>query len=119
LLISLYSCKSVNPEANVSVQQLKDVMDSGEEFVIVDVRTQPELSGPLGKLDDIILIPLQVLPEQIDALAEQSSKPVYVICRSGNRSQTATRILLKAGFDAHNVTGGMQAWRNTYGEMNR
>ena len=39
--------------------------------------------------------------------------PVHVICRSGNRSGTATRALRAAGVDAYNVEGGMLAWAAT------
>ena len=34
-----------------------------------------------------------------------------VVCRSGNRSARATKVLSKAGFDAVNLTGGMAAWK--------
>jgi rhodanese-related sulfurtransferase len=38
-------------------------------------------------------------------------EPVYVICRSGNRSLQASRALVEAGFqDVRNVDGGMIAW---------
>ena len=40
-----------------------------------------------------------------------------MICRSGNRSQRATRILRKAGLDARNVTGGMAAWQRAGGQI--
>ena len=39
-----------------------------------------------------------------------TSATIYVICRSGNRSATATRALVAAGLDAYNVAGGMNAW---------
>lgn len=50
--------------------------------------------------------------EQVPArLAElDRSKPVAVICRSGNRSAYVTEHLDRAGFDAHNVDGGLQSW---------
>ncbi|MEZ4630365.1 MAG: rhodanese-like domain-containing protein [Deinococcales bacterium] len=37
--------------------------------------------------------------------------PVYVICRSGNRSVTASRILADAGKEVINVKGGILAWQ--------
>lgn len=72
--------------------------------VLLDVREPVEWAGghapgahhqPLGQLD----------PSRLPAAA-----PVYVICRSGNRSAHATRALIAAGVDAHNVAGGMNAW---------
>ena len=35
---------------------------------------------------------------------------MIVICRSGNRSSQATRILKENGFNAYNMQGGMLAW---------
>jgi rhodanese-related sulfurtransferase len=35
---------------------------------------------------------------------------VILYCRSGGRSAMATQALLQAGFDAHNMSGGMLAW---------
>ena len=38
------------------------------------------------------------------------SKPIAVICRSGNRSELAATMLQARGFEAYNVEGGMEAW---------
>ena len=44
-------------------------------------------------------------------LAElDKSRPVYVICASGNRSAAMTDLLIAAGFDAYSVAGGTAAW---------
>ncbi|QTE21680.1 rhodanese-like domain-containing protein [Polaribacter cellanae] len=39
------------------------------------------------------------------------SKPVYLICRSGNRSSKAYKILQEKGFDLINVSGGYNQWK--------
>ncbi len=36
--------------------------------------------------------------------------PVYLICRSGARSNVAAEHLLQRGIDARNVAGGTNAW---------
>ncbi len=46
----------------------------------------------------------------VDPESVRDYDAVYVMCRSGNRSATATRRLRDAGIDAHNVTGGIVAW---------
>ena len=46
------------------------------------------------------------------------SKPVAVICRSGNRSELASLMLQARGFEAHNVEGGMEAWEAAGYEFN-
>lgn len=47
---------------------------------------------------------------QLDPTALPSGTPIFVICRSGNRSGRATEALVCAGLDARNVEGGMIAW---------
>ncbi len=48
------------------------------------------------------------LPEYLDEL--DRSRRIIVVCRSGNRSGKVTAWLTGLGFDAVNMTGGMQAW---------
>lgn len=78
--------------------------DRPRGVLLVDVREPDEWAAghapgafhrPLGKLD----------PAKLPA-----ADSVYVICQSGGRSARATRVLVDAGIDAHNVTGGMSAW---------
>jgi adenylyltransferase/sulfurtransferase len=62
-----------------------------------------------SRLDPHLLIPLGDLPDLFDKLDPQV--PVVVICRTGNRSGTATRFLLAQGFaSVRNLVGGMNAW---------
>jgi rhodanese-related sulfurtransferase len=38
-------------------------------------------------------------------------RPIVVVCRSGNRSQTGRDILLQAGIAATSMNGGLNEWR--------
>jgi rhodanese-related sulfurtransferase len=40
----------------------------------------------------------------------EKSRPVYVICASGNRSAAMTDVLVAAGYEAYSVAGGTAAW---------
>ncbi len=51
---------------------------------------------PMGELS------LEALP---------AGRPVLVVCHVGGRSAAATDALIRAGVDAANVAGGMEAWR--------
>ena len=105
----------------INAQQVEnDFMDMSEfiekyksdsSFVVLDVRTIAELSGPLGKIDGIINIPIQQLLPRMDELYKYKNKVIAVICRSGNRSFYATRFLIDKGFKAKNVLGGMIEFR--------
>lgn len=91
----------------MSVKELKEQMKSNKKLIILDVRTPEELTGPLGKIEDVINIPIQNLETRIGELNKYKDKDIAVICRSGNRSRFGTDILNKNGFKAKNVAGGM------------
>ena len=80
--------------------------------LLLDVRTLDEFDGPLGHIIGAVLIPIQEIEQRIDELNKHKEKEIIVICRSGNRSQTGTRILISHGFNAVNMLGGMKAWND-------
>lgn len=74
---------------------------------IVDVREPEEWAG--GHIPGAIHIPLGQLAQATRKL--DASRPVVTVCRSGNRSLTAVKVLNNAGFgDAKSMAGGMSAW---------
>jgi rhodanese-related sulfurtransferase len=74
------------------------------DVALVDVRGTDEWDA--GHAPLATHVPLDHLHP--DALP--SARTLYVICRSGNRSGVAVQALQQAGYDAHNVAGGMGAW---------
>lgn len=88
-----------------------DELAAGSNVVILDVRQPAELESALGKIDGAINIPLPELEERLSELDQYKDKTIAVICRSGNRSVTATEILLEAGYNAKNLPGGMIHYR--------
>ena len=88
----------------ISVAQLKPAVDSGA--YLLDVRTPAEFAE--GHIASAINLPL----DEVEGRASEvpADRPVYVICRSGNRSAQASTILKKAGRDVTNVGGGMNDW---------
>lgn len=105
LLIS--ACSQAATPA-VSVQQARDQM-STNQAVLIDVR-EPDEAATV-RAPGSTLIPLGQLGRRLAELPQDKSTPVLLICRSGNRSATATDLLLKAGYSqARNVSGGMNAW---------
>lgn len=94
-------------EVDVPTVSVREAFDRDPSVLFIDVREESEyLEGHAGGAE---LHPLSTfLPSDITATG-----PVHVICRSGNRSGTATRGLRAAGIDAYNVEGGMLAWTAT------
>ncbi|MBT3425419.1 MAG: MBL fold metallo-hydrolase [Gammaproteobacteria bacterium] len=79
-------------------------------YQLVDVRSQAEFDGPLGKINQAQLIPLDQLSERSGEL--DSEIPVIMVCRSGARSAQGLLLLQKQGFKKiANLAGGMLRWR--------
>ncbi|RNB82406.1 hypothetical protein EDM56_24115 [Brevibacillus fluminis] len=74
---------------------------------ILDVREPAEYA--FGHIPGAISIPLGVLPERLSEL--KPNEELYVICRSGTRSDLACRLLAENGFtQVKNVVPGMAEW---------
>lgn len=99
----------------ITVEELKTKLDAGESIHLVDVREPHEhaefniggLLLPLGKV--------QIM--QVDEIDEYKDQPLYIYCRSGNRSGQACLILETLGYkNLVNVAGGMLAWQEKIGK---
>ena len=93
----------------ITASELKEMMDAGTPFALIDVREQNEF--------DIIRIPGSVLIPKGRILSGEAlseiprDKPVVLHCKSGARSAEALAALHHAGFDdAVHVGGGVLAW---------
>ncbi len=98
---------------DITVQELRQKLDSGEQFLLLDVREPWEYEefNVGGKL-----IPVGSLMNQIWELEEYKDQPVVVHCRSGARSAMAQGLLMANGFaDVRNLKGGMLAWLEAFG----
>ena len=94
---------------DITVNELKKRIESGEDLNLIDVREEYEYEA--DNIDGI-LIPLGELPERIDEIEGMKDQEVLVHCRSGKRSETAQRYLQSQGFiNVRNVIGGMVAYR--------
>jgi adenylyltransferase/sulfurtransferase len=93
----------------VTVTELKELMDSNATFQLIDVREPAEFEE--ANLNGL-LIPLQTIPQNVDKISKD--KQVIVHCRSGKRSANAIAFLeANYGFDnLYNLVGGILAWRD-------
>src|ERR1700704_2141495 len=90
----------------VTVQELKQQLDSKNDLFILDVREPHEYQ--ICNLNGY-LIPLGDLPKRVHEL--DSSREIVAHCRSGVRSGKAVTFLRQAGFKkVQNLTGGILAW---------
>ena len=92
----------------VTVSELKDMMDRNEEFQLIDVREpfEYEVSNLNG-----LNIPLAGILIEADKVSKDI--PVVVQCRSGKRSAQAIMLLEQQGYtNLANLQGGIMAWRD-------
>jgi adenylyltransferase/sulfurtransferase len=91
----------------ISVSELKEMMDQGKDFQLIDVRepNEYEFANLGGEL-----IPLGTVGDNAGKISRD--KMVVVHCRSGARSGQAVRLLEQQyGFkNLHNLKGGILAW---------
>jgi rhodanese-related sulfurtransferase len=92
----------------ITVAQLKNMLDQNENFLLLDVRTPAEFLQD-GRVAQSTLIPLQELEQRLNELP--TDKTIVCICRSGNRSAAACDLLRSRGYEAINVAGGIRAWK--------
>lgn len=98
----------------ITVEQLKQRVENGENLNVIDVREPDEYNeSNMGAK----LVPLsQISAMQFDELEALKNEEVIVHCRSGKRSMQACMILEQAGFsNCVNVQGGIMAWQDKYG----
>jgi rhodanese-related sulfurtransferase len=90
----------------ITVQELKEKLDKGEDFQLIDVREEFEYeTSNLGGQ----LIPLGGILIEADKVSKD--KPVVVMCRSGKRSAAAIMQLQQLGYsNLTNLQGGILAW---------
>lgn len=90
----------------ISVEQAQQATD-GKNTQFIDVRTEAEYRS--GHALNAVNLPLDSLAQNLAKL--DKTKPVYVICQTGRRSQKGAEILQQNGFtDLYNIEGGTSAW---------
>ena len=96
---------------NISVEEVKERLDKGEELNLIDVREPQEhadfnIGGilyPLGNIQSMM----------VEELEDLKDKEIILYCRSGNRSGQAAMILDMLGFsNTKNLVGGMLSWQD-------
>jgi rhodanese-related sulfurtransferase len=86
-------------------REVAELLDD-ERVQLIDVRQRHEHEA--GRIAGGRLIELDKLSAEAESI--DRSRPVVFYCRSGGRSAMATEAFAQAGFDAHNMTGGLLEW---------
>ena len=115
--ILLTSCgndtNKTNKGENVMYEQItaenaKTIMNSGEEYIILDVREQDEFDA--GHIPGAILLPYTEIEDKSEEMFPDKDKQILVYCRSGRRSKIAADSLSKLGYTNIKEFGGIIDW---------
>lgn len=95
----------------ITVQQLKEKIDEGEDFFLLDVREPFEQYQSKIELENSKLISVDELPGRLDEIEDHKNDEIVCMCRSGSRSAKAAKLLESKGFDnVKNLKGGINRW---------
>ena len=92
----------------ITAEYAKKIMDSGEDFVILDVREQDEYDA--SHIPNAILIPYTQIDNKAEEIFPDKNKQILVYCRSGRRSKIAAESLAKLGYTNVKEFGGIIDW---------
>jgi len=93
--------------ADLDPIEVKALIDSGEDFILVDVREPHEYQ--IAFISKATLIPLGQLPNRLSELPKEAN--IVCHCKSGMRSAKAVDLLKQSGYQrVRNMKGGILAW---------
>ncbi len=93
----------------LTAQELKNRLDQGDEFVLLDVRDNEEWEN--GHIEDVLHIYVGHLEERLNEVPRD--RHIMVVCGTGERASLGASILRREGYyEVYNLLGGMTAWKN-------
>ena len=93
---------------NITAEEAKQIMDSEEGYIILDVRTQEEYDE--GHIPGAILIPNTEMEAQVEEILTDKAQLILVYCRSGRRSKIAAEAWVELGYTNIKEFGGIIDW---------
>jgi rhodanese-related sulfurtransferase len=93
---------------DIDVRTVKQMLDRGEKFVLLDCRENGEVVT--ARIVGTMHVPMREIPARIAELGQKQDR-IVVHCHHGGRSQRVTQFLRQQGFEqAQNMAGGIDAW---------
>lgn len=111
-LVAFSSCEK--PEnvplsyEQINAEQAKALMDSKDDYVIIDARTQSEYDA--GHIEGAIMIPEYEISDKAEGILKDKDQLILVYCRSGRRSKIAAQALVNLGYTNVKEFGGIIDW---------
>lgn len=92
----------------ITAEEAKAIMDTENDYLLVDVRTQEEFDE--GHIDGAMLIPVSEIEELAPDMLPDLDQKILLYCRSGSRSGAAARTLIDLGYTNIIDFGGIIDW---------
>ena len=113
ILLSLFGLTACGGENNnsyeqITAEQAKTIMDTENDYIIIDARTTEEFAE--GHIKDAILIPEYEIADRAEKELPDKDQLILVYCRSGRRSKIASEELVKLGYTNVKEFGGIIDW---------
>ncbi|SOC37987.1 rhodanese-like domain-containing protein [Salinicoccus kekensis] len=99
----------------VHVSEINDLIKN-DDAVLIDVRETDELKET-GYVPGAIHLPMSTLSIEDETLKEHKGDTLYIMCRSGKRSENVQHALIDQGYDAVNVEGGILEYEGEREEL--
>lgn len=93
----------------ITAEQAKALMDTEQNYIIIDARTQSEFDE--GHIPGAILIPEYEIAERAERELPNKDQLILVYCRSGRRSKIAAQALVDLGYTNVKEFGGIIDWQ--------
>ena len=110
----LYGCtsggenKMENSYEQITPAEAKEIMDTQDGYIVLDVRTQEEYDE--AHIEGAILIPDYEVADKAESVLKDKNQLILVYCRSGRRSKLAASELVKLGYTNIKEFGGIIDW---------
>ena len=92
----------------ISQEEAAEIMNSGADHLLLDVRTQEEFQS--GHIPGAICIPNETIGTEAPPQLPDKGQMLLIYCRSGNRSKQAAEKLAKLGYTNILEFGGINTW---------
>ena len=93
---------------NITAEEAKQIIDTKEGYIILDVRTQEEYDQ--GHIPGAVLISHEEIAEKAEEVLTDKDQLILVYCRSGRRSKIAAEALVELGYTNIKEFGGIIDW---------
>ena len=110
-LFGLTACQDGGNNATyeqITPQQAKEIMDTEQDYIIIDARTEEEYAE--GHIENAILIPEYEIKDRAEKELPDKDALILVYCRSGRRSKIASEELVNLGYTNVKEFGGIIDW---------